>query len=90
MPTLVQADIFFFISSIAVVLVTAALLIVAYHVLKVVREIRALIGSVREEVEALQARRRQIVLSARFFRKWASNFISELTRRRRPGDDIIR
>lgn len=82
MSTLVQADIFFFISSIAVVLVTVAVLVVAYHVVKTVREIRRLIGSVREEVDALRDQRKRIALSVRFFRKWAANFISELARRR--------
>ncbi len=54
MSDLVHADIFFFITSVAVVLLTVGVLVVLYYVVGIVRDLRAIVAKVRkagEEVE---------------------------------------
>lgn len=54
MNTLIHADIFFFITSIAVVLLTVVLLIVGYYAVGIARDIRFIVARVREGVTDLE------------------------------------
>lgn len=54
MNELIHADIFFFITSIAVVVITAALLVFLYHAIVIARDVRAIVSRalrVEKEIE---------------------------------------
>ena len=53
MDTFIHADIFFFITTIAVVLLTICLLIGAFYVIRILRNIKRLSETVKSEGEAL-------------------------------------
>ncbi|HET8581185.1 MAG TPA: hypothetical protein VFL98_01815 [Candidatus Paceibacterota bacterium] len=69
MTSLFKADIFFFISSASVVVLTIALIIVLAYAFMAIRDARALIRSVRAEVESFAAMRRRVRYYARFATK---------------------
>lgn len=50
MSDLLQADIFFFITSISVILITAALIVVFIYASQVLREVRAIVRRAKKEV----------------------------------------
>lgn len=72
MDSLLEANIFFFITSIAVVLVTIALLVGLYFAIQLVREARRVVALVHSEVEGFRAQRRHLVSRVRFAGKWLS------------------
>ena len=78
MSTLLQADIFFFISSIAVIVITVAIGIAVYVIIKMVQEVRTLVRIVQSEVEAFSFKRQRMMLKARFAGKWLRIFTSKL------------
>lgn len=51
METLIHADVFFFISTIALVIVTIALLIALFYIIKLVRNIERISESLKEGAE---------------------------------------
>ena len=53
MDTLVQADIFFFITSIAIALVTIAILIALFFFIQILRDVRYTSKRVREETDRI-------------------------------------
>lgn len=53
METLIQADIFFFISTLCLVTITAALLVAIYQVIKILRQIGNFLGTISEGTQAL-------------------------------------
>jgi len=55
-----QADIFFFITSIAVIAVSIAVVIAIYYMVKVIEEVRAVVRAIRHEITTLTAKRRQL------------------------------
>jgi hypothetical protein len=54
MTEVVHADIFFFITSIAIVLVTSGLLIVLYFFIGILRDVRAIAAKVRKASDELE------------------------------------
>lgn len=77
MSTLLQADIFFFISSIGVVLATVAFIVAAVAVTQAAREVRMFVASIRTEFEELREERRRAASRIRFFGRWMRNIIDE-------------
>ena len=53
MDTLVQADIFFFITSIAIVIVTIAVLIALFFLIQILRDVRYTSKRIREEADRI-------------------------------------
>lgn len=54
MSTWVQADIFFFVTTVSVVLITGAVLWGAYHVVGILRDVRAIAAKVRKASDDLE------------------------------------
>ncbi len=54
MSTLIQADIFFFVTTVSVVLITGAVLWGAYHVVGILRDVRAIAAKVRKASDDLE------------------------------------
>ncbi len=55
MDSLLQADIFFFITSVSVVLLTLSLLVIAYYVAGIARDLRAISAKVRKAGEEIES-----------------------------------
>ncbi len=53
MEEVFKADVFFFITSIAVILLSALLLVILYHVLKVVKKVRGIVERIEEGSEMI-------------------------------------
>jgi uncharacterized membrane protein YgaE (UPF0421/DUF939 family) len=70
METFIKADIFFFISSIGIILITIAVLVTAYFISRASREIESLSKTIQKEVEdfsdEVEEMRKKI--SPKFFR----------------------
>jgi predicted PurR-regulated permease PerM len=54
MTEIVHADIFFFITSVAVVVVTLGFVAVLYYVIPIVRDVREIVGKVRKAGESVE------------------------------------
>ncbi len=54
MTTLVHADIFFFVTTIAVIVVAAALTVALVYFIKVLRDVRAVSKAVKEEADLIR------------------------------------
>lgn len=54
MSELVHADIFFFITSTAVILITAGILVLLFYIIPIARDIRAMVASIRKASEDVE------------------------------------
>ena len=54
MNSLLQANIFFFITSVSVVLLTLGLLVIVYYLVGIVRDLRAIVAKVRKAGEGIE------------------------------------
>ncbi len=54
MSTLVQADIFFFITSVAVILLTLGVLVILYYIIGITRDLRDIVARVRKAGESIE------------------------------------
>ncbi len=59
------SDIFIFLLCISLIIVTTALIFAAYRIIKLVKEVNALVRGVRGEIELLRNKRRDIELNGR-------------------------
>lgn len=84
MDTLVHADIFFFITTIAVVLITIFLAVALVYVLKILIDVKYIVGRFREESDLLVKDLRDLRAHVRaegFQLKWVTNFLAAIYRR---------
>lgn len=65
MGTLVKADIFFFIATIAVVLVTASVIVLVWYTIAVARKIRQLCETVENDLYTTRSEARELMLRVR-------------------------
>jgi Ca2+/Na+ antiporter len=78
MSTLIQADIFFFISSVSILILVALLIVIAFYVIRVVKDIKEIVKAVKSETkETLQDfnnLRSQVKAEGGFFKRFLGTF----------------
>ena len=78
MSTLVQADIFFFISSISVLILVALLVVIALHVLRVIKDVKDIVKAVKSEtketLEDFNNLRTQVKAEGGFLKRFLGSF----------------
>ena len=90
MDTFVHADIFFFITSIAVVLVTAILVVVLIYLIRILRDAKAVTKKVKEEtvlisedIDELRTKTRKEGVKLKNFMEFFSGFFGKNKAKRR-------
>lgn len=90
MDSFIHADIFFFITSIAVVLVTAILVVALIYLIRILRDAKAVTGKVKEEaklisedIDGLRAKTRQEGVKLKNFVDFFSGFSGKKKVKRR-------
>ena len=89
MDTFMKADVFFFVTTLAVVLVSTVLIIALVYLIKVLRDVKDLIRDVKEEAESImddfEDFKQNISAKAKFFSKFvgavtSATFIQNILR----------
>ncbi len=94
MSDIVQADIFFFIASVGIIILTTIVCLILYQVLRVVKSIRRLVERVEEGSEIIAedvAQLRTFVMEGSLVSQLISFFVPKAPRRKRRSshaDDV--
>lgn len=75
------SDLFLFIASVGIIVVTSVFLVVGYQTAKVLEEARALVRALKEEVGVFTNGRRALLERVQFAGTWVSSFLRILTKR---------
>ena len=85
MDTLAKADIFFFVTTIAVILLTTGFIVVLVYLIKILRDLRGLVSEmhdkadeVMEDIEEFTAEMRRRQVSASIFTRLIQAFVKAL------------
>jgi len=69
MTDIVQADIFFFVATIAVGVVSIAFVVLIYYLVKLLQDVRHVVQTVQDEINKLIIKRQKIEIQALTFKK---------------------